>query len=115
MIVKKPELFIAMTPVCLSWCQRWWPGTVSISSPTEGRLDFPFRIDSADPEVFQVTTTSVEGVESDCFCTWRLSVHWTSGTAEGEEIVDMDGQPVAVVNAKPYELYWLENGVWRTY
>lgn len=89
--------------------------SVRISSPTEGQLDFPFRIDSADPEVFQVTTTSVEGVESDCFCTWRLRVQWTSGTGEGEEIVDMDGQPVAVVNAKPYQIYWLENGVWVTY
>lgn len=89
--------------------------SVSISSPESGQLDFPFRIDAGDPEVFAVTTTPADGGEAGCFCTWRLRVHWTSGSADGEEVVDIDGAAVAVVDARPYPVYWLEEDQWVTY
>ena len=64
----------------------------------------------ATPEVLSFITPGVSDTNPLCYCTWRLEIDWTSATHVGTTIIDLDGQPIALVapGDDNGEYYWFD-------
>ncbi|GAB3292070.1 hypothetical protein [Parasphingorhabdus pacifica] len=50
--------------------------------------EFPYRVSSTDPEVFEIVATTKE-----CACRWHLELDWASPEGSGTEIIKVGDEP----------------------
>lgn len=80
-------------------------------TPEPGSVSFPYKVNDVEPEQFvitpEVTTGDIE---------WRLLLKWTSGTDQGELVVDDSGKPFRTTAATAARQFCFDSktSVWRS-